>query len=107
MAIFVCIFSQFRQSLLEIRLIGILKKFIKGFDLLLFCKAQYIGLSTFFICIFEPQQSFLESLVIGILKKFIKGFDFLLLGRTHNIGLSAIVVWIFIECRQSVLQCLI
>ena len=74
--------------------------------MILFGKAQYIGLWTFFVWIFEPQQSFLESLDIGILKKFIKGFDLLLFGRTQIIGLSAFFVWIF-ELQQSILRNLV
>ena len=47
----------------EISLIGILKKFIKGFGLLLFGETQHIGLLAFVVWIFEPRKSFLESLV--------------------------------------------
>ena len=47
----------------EFSLIGILKKFIKGFGLLLFGKAQHIGLLAIFVWIFETRQSFLSSLV--------------------------------------------
>ena len=48
----------------EISLIGILKKFIKGFDLLLFGRAQHIGFSAIFAGIFfKYRWSILESLV--------------------------------------------
>ena len=48
----------------EFNLIGILKKFIKGFDLLLFGRTQHIGLSAIFVWIFiEFRMSILENLV--------------------------------------------
>ena len=47
----------------EFTLIGILKKFIKGFDLLLFGGTQHIDVSAIFVWIFESRESVLESLV--------------------------------------------
>ena len=60
----------------EFGLIGILKKFIKGFGLLLLGKAQHIGLSTIFVWIFEFRQSVLESLGQSILvyRHFLPGY---------------------------------
>ena len=46
----------------EFSLIGILKKFIKGFGFY-YSVEHSIGLSTIFVWIFEPRQSVLESLV--------------------------------------------
>ena len=78
-------------------MIGILKKFIKGFGLLLFDRTQHIGLSAIFLRRFiESRRSVLHSFtlfsLIGIMKKFIKGFGLLLFGRTQYVGLSAIFV---------------
>ena len=45
-------------------MVGIWKKFIKGFDPLLFDRTVYSGLSAFVIWIFiECRRSFLENLV--------------------------------------------
>ena len=48
----------------EFTLIGILKKFIKGFGLLLSGRTQNISLSAFFVLLFiESRQSVPQSLV--------------------------------------------
>ena len=96
----------------EFSLIGILKKFIKWFDLLLFGKVGK-GTSNWFLGDFcldiyrVPTVYSREFSIISILKKFINGVDLLLFGKAQHIGLSAIFVWIFIEFRQSVLGSLV
>ena len=45
-------------------IVDILKKFIKGFDLLLFCRKQHIGLSAYFVWRFiECRQSVPQTLI--------------------------------------------
>ena len=51
-----------------------LKKFIKGFDSLLFGRALHIGFSVFFVWIFGfPYSFYIEVRLVGIFKKFIIG----------------------------------
>ena len=81
-------------------IIDILKKFIKGFDLLLFCRKQHIGYRQIIY------EDILSVRTVGRLFcrfQFDRYLEHVFRGA-HHIGLQAYFVQIVIDYRQSILQ---
>ena len=88
-----------------ISLFGFFRKFIKGFGLLSFRRAQHISLAAFFVWIFRTRQSILERLVkSAFLRSLLKGLVCYHLEEHSILVDRRFLAWIVIGSRQSILE---